>query len=123
MRVLHTTVILLVLCGAAAGCRPGIGTVSGRPDRFYGKELRFSGRIDDLLIRADNGEAQVFHLVSDHGHRVIVALAEGTSHRPGDQVRIRGTFVAEHAVGGRVFYDVLVATSISAEPKLPIPFL
>lgn len=123
-RSVPAAVVLLVLASLSVGCRPGIAKVNGQPDQFYDQELSFSGRIDDVVVRTERGKAQVFHLVSKDGHRVIVAMDEGTSHRPGDQVRVHGTFVRKHVLDDKSFYDTLVATSIRTAGRWPyLPFL
>lgn len=103
----------VLLGGAAvAGCSPSIGKVNTRPEQHYGKEITLSGRVSDILLRTDAGNAVVFHLVCDQGHRLVVVVAEGVRRRVGDTATIRGEFLQQHTHAGRTYYDVLVAENV-----------
>jgi hypothetical protein len=106
-----------VLAIALTACQPKLAAVTGSPDKYYGKEFTFSGRIDDVLVRTTGGKAEVFHLVAPGGHRMLVAMAEGTTRGGGERVRVRGFFTPEYAVGDQVFYDILVANTVSRQSR------
>jgi hypothetical protein len=103
----RTALALIAL--TIAGCATRIGKVNVRPDDYYGRDVTFSGRVGDILVRSDAGRAEVFHLVADHGDRLIVVVPGGISERMGAPVRVAGQFTAAHTYAGRTFYDALVA--------------
>jgi hypothetical protein len=116
------TAILLAIA-VLASCGPSVGSINGRPDQFYGKRISLTGRIGDVLLRDGAGKAVVFHLVAGNGGRIIVVTSRGTSRRQGDRVRVRGTFAAEHTVGDKTFYDVVVTDRVRRPGWLTIPLV
>jgi hypothetical protein len=107
-----------------AGCQPSIGTINSKPDHYYGKDVRLSGHIGEILVRNENSNPQVFHLISSDEHRIIVVASAPLEARRGDWVRVRGRFTPQHMVDGRTFYDVISATTVQrGRTPLRIPFL
>ena len=96
----------------AAGCTTSIGKVNARAENYYGNEITVAGRVGDILLRTDTGRAEVFHLVSDDGERIIVVVPGGIRSKVGDGARIRGELVAQHTYEGRTYYDVVVAQRV-----------
>jgi hypothetical protein len=110
-------VLALAALGAVgfstAGCGPTVEKVNGKPDQFYGKSMSVSGRVGDYILRDKNADATVFQLIAGERHRIIVVAPPSARFNEGKKVRVRGEFVRERTVGGRSFYDVLVATSVT----------
>jgi len=104
--------IALALGFLATGCGPTVEKVNGKPDHFYGKNMSVSGRVGEYIVRDAKADASVFHLISGTGHRIIVVAPPSARFNEGRRVRVHGEFVREQTVGGRTFYDVLVATSV-----------
>ena len=103
---------LLIASFVLAGCSSSISSVNGKPDHYYGKVLRLDGLIGEIVVASDTGGAEVLHLVSKDGHRIIVIALPGVPCRVGDRVRVCGEFIQERTVGGRSYYDVVSATTI-----------
>jgi len=103
---------LLIASFVLAACSSSISSVNGKPDQHYGKVLRLDGRIGEIVVASDTGGAEVFHLVSKDGHRIIVVTLPAVPCRVGDRVYVRGEFIQERTVAGRSYYDVVSATTI-----------
>jgi hypothetical protein len=115
---------LVIASLVLAGCSSSISNVNGKPDQYYGKVLSFYGRIGEIVVASDTGGAEVFHLVSKDGHRIIVVALPAVPCRVGDRVYVRGEFIRERTLGGRNYYDVVSATTIrKAGIWNRIPFL
>jgi hypothetical protein len=116
-------VLAMLLLGAAGGvgCRPGIGAINTTPARYHGREVRLYGRIGEVIAPEAPLDPVVFHLVARDGGRIIVVAPGPLVRGQGDWVKVRGQFHPEITVGGRAYYDVVVATSIrrARAPLLP----
>jgi hypothetical protein len=99
-----------VLAAAIAGCSLSISEINQRPAKYYQESVSFSGRVARLQSMSDE---TLLELEDTRGGRIFVRMAGPVEVETGDWVKVRGIFVPETKVGGRVLYDVVQGERIS----------
>jgi len=102
--------IVIALGLALVACTTTIPDVNTRPTKYYQETVRLTGRI--ARMQELSGEV-LFELADAREHRVIVRAPAPVDAQPDQWVKVRGVFVPESRVGGRIVYDILLADSVT----------
>ncbi|MGH7893547.1 MAG: hypothetical protein ACREQL_02715 [Candidatus Binatia bacterium] len=95
---------------ALAGCGVTIPGLAANPTRHYQEAVCLSGRVSRLQELP--GEV-LLEITDAHEHRVLVRAAAPVDVQRDDWVKVKGVFVPEARVGGRIVYDLVEAESVS----------
>jgi hypothetical protein len=103
-------VVALALASALlAACGVGVADINARPDKFYQKQVAFTGRIARRQILP----AETLLEIADvRGSRILVRSKAPVDLDVGEWVTVRGLLVPEARVGDVVVYDVVDADRI-----------
>lgn len=93
-----------------AACATTIPDVNTRPTKYYQETVRVTGRI----VRMQDLPGEVLLELADaREHRLLVRAPSPVDAQPDEWVKVRGIFVPETRVGGRIVYDIVLADSVT----------
>src|SRR5215470_8500451 len=109
IRRFATVVALGVALGGCGLLPVGIAELNAKPTKHYETSVSFKARVSRVQVLP--GET-LLEVADAHEHRIFVR-AEGTVDvHPDDWVTVKGTFVPEATIGGKIVYDVVRAESV-----------
>jgi hypothetical protein len=100
---------LLLVCMLLTACSASISDVNARPEKFYQKQISFTGRVARTQIFSDEALIEV---TDSRGARILVRTRGKVEAQVGDWVEVEGILVPETRVHDVVVYDVVVAESV-----------
>ena len=106
----RSVVPFVALAAALAGCALAIPDINAKPTKYYQETVSVKGRVS--RVQQLPGEV-LFELADAHEHRLLVRAAAPLEVEPDDWVEVKGLFVPEARVGGRIVYDLLEANDVS----------
>jgi uncharacterized membrane protein YcgQ (UPF0703/DUF1980 family) len=100
---------LLLVSMLLAACSASISEVNARPEKFYQKQISFTGRV----TRTQSFSAEsLLEIADSRGGRILVRTRGSVEAKVGDWVEVEGILVPETRVNDVVVYDVVVAESV-----------
>jgi len=102
-------VFVIALALLVAACATTIPDLNTRPTKYYQETVRVTGRITRMQ---DLPGEVLFELADAREHRLLVRAPSPVEAQPDEWVKVRGIFVPETRVGGRIVYDTVLADSV-----------